>query len=514
MAPRLQYLRAGLFLALGVSCFIAALVMMDRYGEGFQAGVWLLFATLLCLSLTYTSIHPRRERNLVVLFMGIWFAVCTIVSMAGYAAGLNTPTLDSTAMSLAIPATLFTLIVVVFWTMAGRASAAAQKGGTDLSADVEAGKENSSSPSGLATKSHRRLDSKPCTICCNILWILVGVVVALFTADAIGTVTDARTYMPLDSEFASIPVFDVANASLRESFTGARDNPIISVAHKRHFVCNGTGSPLVILEHGRGGTIYDWAWVQRLVSGSPNGTTVCAFSRSGYGFSSRGGNHPRTAAQAALELKQSLISRGLDVPFIHVGHSWGGLAMRMYQKMYPSQVLAMVFVDAVNVDCLSLCSETKPSPSGLFQVFAAIAAAGVPRALAATGALPLNGTGLLKVMPEEVRGPRLATINSVQFWQTYTAENEEISRSCGQVKRVANTNITTLKVPVRNIVAEEGIFQNNLTCGGTLAGLSNPPGTTVVVPSAPHIELLFDLRFAQSVADEVVDVVRLVRLAG
>ena len=190
--------------------------------------------------------------------------------------------------------------------------------------------------------------------------------------------------------------------------------------------------------------------------------------------------------------------------------------MRMYQKMYPEQVLGQVYVDAVHTPCMDYCND-QPWPSGFYRALAAVAATGIPRALALSGSLPLNGSALMSVLPEDVRGPRLSTIISPQIWQTWTDENEELSLSCHQVNRLANAKVSTFKAPIRNIIAGEGIHleeDGNYTCGRGLEQLSDPPGSSVVVEGAPHIELLFDQQFAVKVAEEILDVLQQVREAS
>src|SRR3712207_5537643 len=62
--------------------------------------------------------------------------------------------------------------------------------------------------------------------------------------------------------------------------------------YQLHLVCQGTGSPTMILEAGAGGFDLHWTRVQPEVARTAR---VCAYDRAGYGWSDRS-PRPRTAA--------------------------------------------------------------------------------------------------------------------------------------------------------------------------------------------------------------------------
>jgi hypothetical protein len=47
-----------------------------------------------------------------------------------------------------------------------------------------------------------------------------------------------------------------------------------------HLDCQGTGTPVVIYEHGNGGQGIEFKWIQPVLS---NITTACGYDRLGYG---------------------------------------------------------------------------------------------------------------------------------------------------------------------------------------------------------------------------------------
>jgi pimeloyl-ACP methyl ester carboxylesterase len=114
---------------------------------------------------------------------------------------------------------------------------------------------------------------------------------------------------------------------------------------KLHLYCTGEmrpAQPTVILESGVGDFSVEWGLVQPKVAAFAR---VCSYDRAGDGWSELG-PHPRTFHQVAYELHTLLANAGVKPPFVLVGHSYGGLLVRQYQAMYPSEVAGLVLVDA------------------------------------------------------------------------------------------------------------------------------------------------------------------------
>lgn len=141
---------------------------------------------------------------------------------------------------------------------------------------------------------------------------------------------------------------------------------LVSVgSHRLHIHCTGEGAPAVIFESGLGGTSLDWSKVQPAVSGF---TRACSYDRAGYGWSEPG-PPPRHAARIAAELDRLLVYASVPPPYVLVGHSFGGLAVRAFAARKERRALAgVVLVDATHED-----------------QFRRMAAAGLPVPAAPTG---------------------------------------------------------------------------------------------------------------------------------
>jgi pimeloyl-ACP methyl ester carboxylesterase len=112
-------------------------------------------------------------------------------------------------------------------------------------------------------------------------------------------------------------------------------------SHKLHLACVGSGSPAVILEAGAGNFSDRWAPVQAIVS---KRLRTCAYDRAGSGWSEEGPD-PRTMRQEVFELHAMLQAARVAGPYLLVGHSYGGLLVRLYADKYPGDVAGVVLVD-------------------------------------------------------------------------------------------------------------------------------------------------------------------------
>jgi pimeloyl-ACP methyl ester carboxylesterase len=124
--------------------------------------------------------------------------------------------------------------------------------------------------------------------------------------------------------------------------------------YRLHINCQGTGSPTVIMEAGLGEPSLNWSLVQPQVATS---TRVCVYDRAGLGWSDKSPK-PRTADIMVDELHTLLKNANIEGPYVMVGHSTGGMLVRLYAHSYPSEVAGMVLVDAQHEEQFSRLSPT------------------------------------------------------------------------------------------------------------------------------------------------------------
>jgi pimeloyl-ACP methyl ester carboxylesterase len=113
--------------------------------------------------------------------------------------------------------------------------------------------------------------------------------------------------------------------------------------YRLHIYCTGAGSPTVVIEAGLGDWSTAWGFVQTEVAKT---TRVCTYDRAGSGWS-ESGSLPRDASQFVIELHTLLQNANLPGPFLLVGHSLGGLPVRVFTGEHPSEVAGVVLIDSM-----------------------------------------------------------------------------------------------------------------------------------------------------------------------
>ena len=107
--------------------------------------------------------------------------------------------------------------------------------------------------------------------------------------------------------------------------------------------------PTILLEAGAFGCAADWAVVQEKLAAK--GLYSLAYDRAGLGYSDPG-PVPRDGAAIAADLEALLAKAGELGPYVLVGHSMGGLLVKMFAHRHPGEVLGVVLVDAVTPEIL------------------------------------------------------------------------------------------------------------------------------------------------------------------
>lgn len=110
--------------------------------------------------------------------------------------------------------------------------------------------------------------------------------------------------------------------------------------------CTGEGAPVVVFESGLGDGTKAWGFVQPEISKS---TRSCSYDRAGLGFSD-GAVFPRNTARAEQDLRALLNAAGERPPFVLVGHSYGGMIVKLFAFETPHDVAGIVLVDPSHED--------------------------------------------------------------------------------------------------------------------------------------------------------------------
>jgi pimeloyl-ACP methyl ester carboxylesterase len=148
-----------------------------------------------------------------------------------------------------------------------------------------------------------------------------------------------------------LPLTDAAE---RGNFAGLVD---LGNGRKMYLKCSGRGSPTVVLVGGLRASADDWS---RSNKSTPavfpkvaKFTRVCAWDRPGTPVGENPSRsdpvlQPTTAKDAVADLHALLSAAGEAGPYVLVGHSYGGLIVRLYASTYPKEVAGLVLIDTLS----------------------------------------------------------------------------------------------------------------------------------------------------------------------
>jgi pimeloyl-ACP methyl ester carboxylesterase len=225
-------------------------------------------------------------------------------------------------------------------------------------------------------------------------------------------------------------------------------------SHRVHIRCDGDGGPPVIFDAALGGSSLSWSLVQPAVARL---TRACSYDRAGFGWSDAG-PLPRTASRVADELRELLRAAAVAPPYVLVGHSYGGLVMRLYASRHPNDVAGLVLIEpAIPEDWTNPTDEQRAliargvrlcrygataARRGLAQLvsvlvrFGALRAARVLVSLVSRGGLRREDEGILAPiwkLPPEVRGVLREMWTQPKFFEALGSQIETLCESAAAV---------------------------------------------------------------------------------
>ncbi|MFY0529010.1 alpha/beta hydrolase [Archangium gephyra] len=274
--------------------------------------------------------------------------------------------------------------------------------------------------------------------------------------------------------------------------------------HRLHLHCLGEGRPTVVLESGANSMSSGWAWVQSEVAKT---TRVCAYDRAGNAWSEPG-QGPHDAAHVVEQLHTLLANAGESGPLVLVGHSLGGLFVRLYADRYPEQVAGMVLLDASHPDQLERLpgSARKQFELGvkMMALMPALVQVGLVRA---TGLFDAMGRGL----PERAFAEAAAFASTPRHMEAAHDEMLAWDDSAAQVRATRGLGDRPLLVVSAGAAAgAPELVPAFQALHREMVSLSSR-GEYRLIPEANHLSLLTDQAHARQASAAVLDVVLQVR---
>jgi pimeloyl-ACP methyl ester carboxylesterase len=269
---------------------------------------------------------------------------------------------------------------------------------------------------------------------------------------------------------------------------------------KMHIVCQGEGSPTVVLEALAVGYSSYWSWVQSQVS---KGTRVCAYDRAGFGWSDPD-PQPESLNRTAQNLHTLLQKANLGGPYVLVGHSKGGLYVREYAALYPTEVVGLVLLDSSHPDQFQIHPDWLAQDTAMLNWIPLMQGAlqlGIGHAyFAAGGELDFKG------LPPEAHAVLAAASSSPNYWARVQVDMKSSPDIFKQAQTLGPLGHLPLLVISRSEALTDGWgdLQNELV---TLSTNS----VHVTIPGASHTSLIFNPAHALQVSAAILTLVDAIR---
>lgn len=251
--------------------------------------------------------------------------------------------------------------------------------------------------------------------------------------------------------------------------------------------------PLIVLEHGAFGCAADWAVVQQRLTA--RGFRSLAYDRAGLGHSDPGPT-PRDGRAIVADLAALLRALDETGPVVLVGHSMGGLMVRLFALTHADLVRGVVLVDAITPELM----QTRTGPGivrafwRLLRLTRVAARFGLMRPISR---LTHNLIGLTGEAKDEKR--RIHGSASHAHWAT-----EEVAYWPATSDQAAETEFSP-ELPIAVITAGAERAPPSLKALQAIPALASKHGYVEHVAGARHASLL-GLRFADAIVRGVEQV--------
>jgi pimeloyl-ACP methyl ester carboxylesterase len=142
--------------------------------------------------------------------------------------------------------------------------------------------------------------------------------------------------------------FAAKNAAVIDDSAYTHPQHLVEVEPGRrlNLYCIGKGDPTVVFDSGVTDETDAWALVQPVIA---THTQACSYDRAGSGYSDPG-RRAGTSANIVDDLHRLLTAAAIKPPYILVGHSYGGMNVRLYADLHRNEVAGMVLVDPSEED--------------------------------------------------------------------------------------------------------------------------------------------------------------------
>jgi pimeloyl-ACP methyl ester carboxylesterase len=295
--------------------------------------------------------------------------------------------------------------------------------------------------------------------------------------------------------------------------------------HRLHVRCSGEGTPAVVFDAALGASSLSWSLVQPAIARI---TRACTYDRAGFGWSDAG-PLPRTAGRIADELYDLLRREAVPGPYVLVGHSFGGLVMRLFESRHAGETAGLVLIEpaipeewaeptddqrALIARGVRLCgyggAAARRGLARAVSVLVSLGALGLARALVrivGRGGLRREDEGVLapvRKLPPEARRVLRQMWTQPRFFEALGSQIENVCASAAEVLRETRGSYGDLPLVV---MSAAGATERRLRADRSLAE-SSTRGRHVLAPDSGH---WIPLDAPQVTIDAIVTLVQEIR---
>jgi len=201
--------------------------------------------------------------------------------------------------------------------------------------------------------------------------------------------------------------------------------------YKLHMIDEGTGGPVIVIDAGLGQNSFYWALVYPEIA---KFTRVVVVDRAGHNWSDAS-PLVRTSENIVKELHAILKNGNVPEPYILVGHSFGGLNVRLYASTYSDEVAGVVLVDAshenqnIHFANMSRFGDTWSDWKTYCERYL-----GVERFIRQRAAQQPDWKKSIEMIPEEIQNTYLASRLTSKFMEAKIGEANNFGLSCDQLQ--------------------------------------------------------------------------------
>ena len=266
--------------------------------------------------------------------------------------------------------------------------------------------------------------------------------------------------------------------------------------HRLRINCTGEGSPTVVVESGLGEASFYWARISEAVAGT---TKVCVYDRAGRGWSESAPTSQDGQAVAA-DLHMLLSASGNPGPYVLVGHSSGGVYVRIFAAQYPDEMAGMVLLDSQPVDPFT----ELPNYSAFYESTPVLY--GILPSVARLGLLHLAYASAFADLPAAARDQEWADQGSPRLQTSARLEVARLRDSLQQARELTSLDGLPLIVVTAGAEQQAGWVAAQ---DGLVALSTN--NSHRVLPDMEHSALITSESGAAASTEAILDVVATVR---